>query len=72
MSSAALNASSAQIRVIRLQRSGDVNEVTELNNERAREIASDPLMKYSSILSGVLPHKRVIICESDLTQPCSQ
>ena len=60
-----LNASeSAQVRVIRLQRSGDVNEVTELNNERAREIASDPLMKYSSILSGVF-HKRVIICESD-------
>ena len=52
------------LRVIRIQRDGDVNHVKELNRDHAREIGNDPLMKYSSVLSGVF-HERVIICEAD-------
>ncbi|MCY4521115.1 MAG: AAA family ATPase [Caldilineaceae bacterium] len=52
------------LRVIRIEREDDVNQVKELDRNLAREISKDPLMKYSSVLSGVF-HKRVIICESD-------
>ena len=52
------------LRVIRIQREKDVNQVKELDRGRASEISKDPLMKYSSVLSGVF-HRRVIICESD-------
>ena len=52
------------LRVIRIQREGDVNYVKELDKDQAREIGNDPLMKYSSVLSGVF-HERVIICEAD-------
>ena len=52
------------LRVIRIQREGDVNYIKELDKDQVREIGNDPLMKYSSVLSGVF-HERVIICESD-------
>ena len=52
------------LRVIRIQREGDVNYIKELDKDLVREIGNDPLMKYSSVLSGVF-HERVIICESD-------
>ena len=52
------------LRVIRIERDGDVNHIKELNKDQAREIGSDPLMKYSSVLSGVF-HERVVICEAD-------
>ena len=52
------------LRVLRIQREGNVNHVKELNKKRAKELSIDPLMKYSSVMSGVF-HKRVIICESD-------
>ena len=53
-----------KLRVLRIERDANVNHVKELDNERAREISTDPLMKYSSVLSGVF-YKRVIICEGD-------
>ena len=52
------------LRVIRIQREGDVNYIKELDKDQVREIANDSLMKYSSVLSGVF-HQRVIICEAD-------
>ena len=52
------------LRIIRMRREGNINPVTELNKQRAKEISSDPLMRSSSVLSGVF-HERVIICESD-------
>lgn len=59
-----LNVTPDQLRIIRIQRSGNVNHVKELEKAKAKEIASDSLMKYSSVLSGIF-YKRVIICESD-------
>ena len=59
-----LNVAPDNLRVLRIQREGMINHLKELDKERAKEISTDPLMKYSSVLSGIF-HERVIICESD-------
>ena len=59
-----LNVAPEHLRVLRIRREGSVNLIKELDKERAKAISTDPLMKYSSVLSGVF-HDRVIICESD-------
>ena len=59
-----LNVAPDHLRVLRIRREGNVNRVKELDKQRAKEISTDPLMKYSSVMSGVF-HERVIICESD-------
>ena len=59
-----LNVAPEHLRVLRIRRDGDVNRVKELDKERAKAISGDPLMKYSSVMSGVF-HQRVIICESE-------
>ena len=59
-----INIASDHLRVLRVQREGNVNRVKELEKDLVREISVDPLMKYSSVMSGVF-HERVIICESD-------
>ena len=45
-----------------MRREGDVNYVTELENERIQSLDSNPAMKYTSVMSGIF-HDRVIICE---------
>ena len=59
-----LNVAPDHLRVLRIQRDGDVNRVKELDKQRVKELVADPLVRYSSVMSGVF-HKRVIICESD-------
>ena len=59
-----INVASDRLRVLRVQREGNVNRVKELDKRLVRGISIDPLMKYSSVMSGVF-HDRVIICESD-------
>ena len=59
-----LNVAPEHLRVLRIRREGNANCVKELDKERAKEISTDPLMKYSSVMSGLF-HQRVIICESD-------
>ena len=59
-----LNIAPESLHVLRIQRKGGINHIKELDKERAKAISSDPLMKYSSVMSGVF-HERVIICESD-------
>ena len=59
-----INVASDRLRVLRVQREGNVNRVKELDKELVRQISVDPLMKYSSVMSGVF-HDRVIICEAD-------
>lgn len=59
-----LNADQSRVRVIRLQREGDVNCATELNNSQIEELWSDSLLRYSNILDGLF-HEKVIVCESD-------
>ena len=55
---------SDRLRLLRMQRKGDVNRIRELDKELVKEISSDPLMNYSLVMSGVF-HERVIICEAD-------
>ena len=59
-----VNVASGQMRLLRMQREGKVNRVKELDKELVKKISSDPIMNYSSVMSGVF-HERVIICESD-------
>jgi hypothetical protein len=59
-----LNVAPEHLRILRIQRDGTVNHVKELDKARAKEISTDPLMKYSSVLSGIF-YQRVIICEAD-------
>ena len=59
-----IDAAPDRVRVLRMQRHDKVNKVCELDNELVRQIGADPLMKFSSVMSGVF-HRRVIICEGD-------
>lgn len=59
-----VNVAPESLRVLRIQREGDVNRISELDKDHVKDISTDPLMKYSSVMSGVF-HERVIICESD-------
>lgn len=59
-----LNAAPKNLRVLRIQREGEINRVKEMDKTRALAISTDPLMKFSSVMSGVF-HQRVIVCESD-------
>ena len=59
-----LNVAPERLRVLRIDRRSNVNHVRELDKEQAKAIGKDPLMKFSSVLSGVF-HQRVIVCESD-------
>ncbi|HMN15382.1 MAG TPA: AAA family ATPase [Bellilinea sp.] len=59
-----LDHSSPRVRVVRIQRSGKVNYVTELGPDMVRSVWSDPLLRYSKVLDGLF-HDGVIVCEGD-------
>lgn len=59
-----VNVAPDHLRLLRIQRDGNINHIKELDKGHVRKISADPLMKYSSVMSGVF-HERVIICESD-------
>ena len=59
-----LNAMPNNLHILRINRRGSINEIKELDRQQKQNFNTDPLMKYSSVMSGIF-HKRVIICESD-------
>ena len=59
-----LSAAPKNLRIIRLERAGDVNRARKLDSDETARIAADPLLRFSSVLSGLF-HRRVILCESD-------
>ena len=59
-----INVAPEHLRVVRMQRDGNVNRIRELDKELVKKISLDPIMRYSSVLSGLF-HERVIICEAD-------
>lgn len=59
-----LDANSSRVRIIRLQRDGDKNIVSELTNSGIKTIWQDPLLRYSNVLDGLF-HSSVVISESD-------
>lgn len=59
-----LEACPQRIKIIRITRDNDTNFFSVLNNEKFKEVWSDPLLKYSNIMSSLF-HKSVVLCESD-------
>jgi hypothetical protein len=59
-----LDANNPQLRIIRLQRHGTMNEACELTTADIGQYWGDPLLRYSNILDGIF-HEKVVICESD-------
>ena len=59
-----INVAPEHLRVLRMQRDGNVNQIKELDKELVKKISYDPIMRYTSVLSGLF-HERVIICEAD-------
>src|SRR5690606_12158093 len=59
-----LDTDSSRVRVVRIQRVGDVNPIKELDNEGVKNVWGDPILRYSNILDGLF-HSKVIVCEGD-------
>ena len=59
-----LDKQNSRVRIIRIKREGDINRVTELNNQEIETLWRDPILRYSNILDGIF-HSKVVICESD-------
>ena len=53
-----------RVKIIRITRNKNENRFSILENNKLKEIWSDPLLKYSNIMSCLF-HNKVIICESD-------
>lgn len=53
-----------RVTIVRITREGDSNSFSILDNEKLSTIWSDPLLKYSNIMSSLF-HKTVVLCESD-------
>lgn len=61
---AAITQPESKVKIIRLERQGDVNRPSLLNNDELNKLWEDPLLKHSNILDGLF-HQGVVICESD-------
>jgi hypothetical protein len=59
-----IDASSENVRVIRLRRDGLLNRVRELDKRGIKELWSDPILRHSDVLDGLF-HTKVVICEGD-------
>lgn len=54
----------SKVRIIRMQRRGNLNHVKELSKEKTSAIAHDTLTRYSGVFKGIF-YRNVIIAESD-------
>jgi hypothetical protein len=59
-----LDADSENTTVIRINRKGNINCMSILQNSEVKRLWSNPILRYSNILSGLF-HEKVIVCESD-------
>lgn len=59
-----MSVSANRLKIVRITRTGDINSFSVLNNEQLKNLWSDPILKYSNIMSSLF-HKTVILCESD-------
>lgn len=53
-----------KVRIVRIQRQGEINRVKELSKEKTSAIASDTLARYSGVFGGIF-YQHVVICEAD-------
>lgn len=59
-----LTADSQRVKLIRLTRSGAINQVHCLQQEDLNAIWNDPIMRHSNILDGLF-YQNTVLCESD-------
>ena len=59
-----LEANTSNLKIVRIQRIGNINKVSALNNSDINAIWSDSLLRHSNVLDGLF-HNQVVICESD-------
>lgn len=59
-----LDSGSKKIRIVRIDRVGNTNKISELKPDEINDLWSDPLLRHSNVLDGIF-HKKVILCESD-------
>ena len=59
-----LDADCDNVTVIRINRVNDVNKMNILQNNEIKKLWSNPILRYSNILSGLF-HEKVVVCESD-------
>lgn len=59
-----LNGSGGAVRIIRLEREGNLNNATMTSPERINELWDQPELRYSNALDGIF-HEQVVICEDD-------
>ena len=53
-----------RVKIVRVTRQEDENQLSILDNKDFAEVWNDPLLKYSNIMSSLF-HKTVVLCESD-------
>lgn len=59
-----LDACNENVTIIRINRVGDTNHMSILANTEIEKLWTNPLLRYSNILSGLF-HEMVVVCESD-------
>ena len=59
-----LDADSENVKIVRIDREGNINRIKVLDNEGVKNLWKDSILRYSNILSGLF-HSKVVICESD-------
>ena len=53
-----------RVKIIRIERDGNTNKISPLNNDKVMQIWNDSFLKYSNIMSSIF-HNNVVLCESD-------
>lgn len=59
-----LTGTSGSVRIVRMQRRGNENQVTEASVDTIRTLWQQPDLRYSNALEGIF-HEQTIICEDD-------
>ena len=59
-----LTGTSGSIRIVRMQRNGNVNQITEASIDTIKTLWEQPDLRYSNALEGIF-HEQTIICEDD-------
>jgi len=59
-----LDSNNKNLKVIRIERAGNVNMINVLDKNEINTIWNDSLLRHSNILDGLF-HSQVIVCESD-------
>jgi len=59
-----IDANSENVTIIHINRKDNINHMSVLQNSDIKKLWSNPILRYSNILSGLF-HEKVVVCESD-------